>query len=79
MEEIGNELDRTHGRTAVAFAAEMLMANDDEEFLDKKDLEDARAALDWDVTDSRAVYGCLRILLRGFLDRVLEEYNDDDT
>ena len=30
MEETGNELDRTHGRTAVAFAAEMLMANDED-------------------------------------------------
>lgn len=52
------------------------MANDEEEFLDKDVLKDAREALDWDVTDSRAVYGCLRILLRGVLDRLLEEYDE---
>ena len=77
LEETGNELDRTHGSTAVTFAAEMLMANDEEEFLPKEILEDARGALDWDVSDSKAVYGCLRILLRGVLDRLLEEFDDE--
>lgn len=51
--------------------------NTEEEFLDKEILEDARSALDWNVTDSRAVYGCLRILLRGVLDRLLQEYDDE--
>ena len=49
----------------------------EEEFLPKDILEDAREALDWEVTrDSEAVYGCLRILLRGVLDRLLEETGD---
>ena len=79
LEEIGNELDRAHGPTAATFAAEMLMANDaEDEFLPKDILEDARGALDWEVTrDSEAVYACLRILLRGVLDRLLQEMDDE--
>lgn len=76
LEETGNELDRTHGQTAVAFAAKMLMATE-EEFLDKEILEDAREELGSNMTDQRAVYACLRILLRGMLDRLLEEYDDE--
>ena len=53
------------------------MAHDEEEFLDKDVLKDAREALDWEVTDTRAVYGCLRILLRGVLDRLLREFDDE--
>jgi len=49
----------------------------EEDFLPKETLEDAREALDWEVSDSRAVYGCLRILLRGVLDRLLEEFDDE--
>jgi hypothetical protein len=29
------------------------------------------------MTDTRAVYACLRILLRGVLDRLLQEDNDE--
>jgi hypothetical protein len=74
--ETGNELDRMDGRAAVAFAAEMLMENDDE-FLPKEILEDAREELGTNMTDQRAVYACLRILLRGVLDRLLQEYDDE--
>lgn len=48
----------------------------DEEFLDKEVLEEAREVLDGGMTDTRAVYACLRILLRGVLDRLLEEYDE---
>lgn len=51
---------------------------DDEEFLDKEILEDAREALDWNVSDTRAVFGCLRILLRGVLDRLLQEVDEHE-
>jgi hypothetical protein len=50
---------------------------DNDEFLDREILEDAREALDTDMTDTRAVYACLRILLRGVLDRLLQEDNDE--
>ena len=49
-----------------------------EEILDKEVLEQAREALDWEVSDAKAVYGCLRILLRGFLDRVIEDFEEED-
>ena len=50
----------------------------DEEFLDKEILEDARDALDGSVSDARAVHGCLRILLRGILDRLLQEIDEHE-
>ena len=39
-------------------------------------MKEAREALDWDVSDQKAVYACLRILLKGFMSEMIEEIED---
>lgn len=46
----------------------------EDEFLDKKILEEAREALDWEADNNvEQLAGVLIILLRGVLDRLLQE------
>ena len=39
-------------------------------------MEAANEALDWDVSDQKAVYGCLRILMKGFLTEMIDEIEE---
>ena len=39
-------------------------------------MEAANEALDYDVSDQKAVYACLRILMKGFLTEMIEEIKE---
>lgn len=85
MEEIGNELDRTHRQTAVAFAAfGGLMAHDEEEFEDvvtREDLEDVlnfHRSFEDETTQTERFYGTLNYALDKFLSIIVKKMEEED-
>ena len=40
-------------------------------------MKEARETLDWDVSDQKAVYACMRVLLKGFMTEMIEELEEN--